>query len=69
MLMEFADDSAMCCSAGSAKARFTIAWQSSNFPSIATVRTLSRSVVMSLRWLRLISSIGNNTMTRTPGML
>ena len=69
MLMEFADDSGMCFSAGSAKACFTIAWQSSNLPSIATVRTLSCSVVISLRWLTLTSAIGNSTMTRTPGIL
>ena len=69
MLMEFADESGMCFKSGSAKARFTIAWQSSNLPSIATVRTLSLSVVISLRWLSLTSAIGNSTMTRTPGML
>ena len=69
MLMEFADDSGMCFSAGSLKACFTIAWQSSNLPSIATVRTLSRSVVINLRWLTLTSANGNSTMTRMPGTL
>ena len=69
MLIELAEDSGMALSAGSAKARFTIAWQSSNLPSIATVRTLPVSVVMSLRWLALTSAMGNSTITRTPGML
>ena len=67
--MELADDSGMSFNAGSAKACFTMAWQSSNLPSIATVRTLSLSVVISLRWLSLTSAAGKSTMTRTPGIL
>jgi len=39
--MELADDSGMCLRSGSANACFTMAWQSSNLPSIATVRILS----------------------------
>ena len=69
MLIEFAEESGNARSAGSAKACFTIAWQSSNFPSTATVRTLSLRVVISLRWLRLTSASGKRTITRIPGML
>ena len=69
MLIELAEDSAMCARSGSAKARLTIAWQSSNLPSIATVRMLSLSVVISLRCDKLTSAIGNSTMTWMPGIL
>ena len=50
MLIELAEDRRMPASAGSAKARLTIAWQSSNLPSTAKVVTLPPSVVICLRW-------------------
>ena len=52
---------------GSAKARFTIAWQSSNLPVTAKVVTFPPSVVICLRWRAETSSIGNSTTEWTRG--
>ena len=61
MLIEFAELSRMPASSGSAKARFTIAWQSSNLPSTPKVVTLPPSVVICLRCRSETSASGNST--------
>jgi len=67
MLIELAELSRSRPSAGSAKARLTSAWQSSNLPSTANVVTLRPSVVICLRWRVETSSIGNSTTLCTRG--
>ena len=67
MLMELAEVSWMALSSGSAKAFFTIAWQSSNLPSTAIVVMLPPSVVICLRWRLLTSPTGKSTSTLTRG--
>jgi hypothetical protein len=68
MLIEFAEERGSFASAGSANARFTIAWQSSNFPSTAIVRMFPVSVVICFRWRALTSAMGKSTSTRIPAM-
>ena len=64
MLIELADVSRRLAKTGSAKARLTVRWQSSNLPSTATVVTLPPMVVICLRWRSETSLIGNSTTTR-----
>ena len=67
MLIELADVSRIGARSGSAKARFTIAWPSSNLPSMPMTKTLSPSVVICLRCRSETSVIGNRTTTLTRG--
>ena len=61
--IELADVNPRCTSSGSLNARFTIPWQSSNFPSIATGDILAPRVVICLLCLSLTSLLGNRTTT------
>ena len=65
MLIEFADEKRMARNAGSANARLTIAWQSSNFPSTAIVVMFPPIVVICLRCRSETSLGGKRTTTRT----
>ena len=67
MLMELARRDGCRRRSGSAKARLTSAWQSSNLPSTAKVVTLPPSVVICLRWRSETSSTGKSTTLCTRG--